>query len=317
MDKITNGLKKRFCRDVKASIYVMDEPYFSDRVKLLGYEDAYNKFINEISEFRTEEDYFAYYNEIKEKIITYLVDGGIRTYLENYTQKYSNNNFPKTNIYTRLNNDKRFISIDVRKACYTTLYKNFPALFGYNNSGTWEEFVSKFTAFSHIINSKYIREVIFGTLNPKRQQVIIKDEVAEFLFNFQKDYTKQNNINLISVDSDEIIFEYLGDDIYTEVANIKEYINNLGLAYEFKVEGFALYSINVDGGELGYRKVIFEDEDNYDIEYKCVEGDILNQVFCHYTNKPITDNDLVFLYNGRLAKYLTPIQIEENEADKW
>ena len=50
---------------------------------------------------------------------------------------------------------------------------NFSALHNYNsnifnNKNTWEEYVSNFTNNEHIINSKYIRQVVLGNCNPKR-----------------------------------------------------------------------------------------------------------------------------------------------------
>ena len=49
---------------------------------------------------------------------------------------------------------------------------------------TWEEFISKFTENKHIINSKYIRQVILGNCNPKRHityEKYLMNEVLDIL----------------------------------------------------------------------------------------------------------------------------------------
>ena len=43
------------------------------------------------------------------------------------------------------------------------------------------------------------------------------------------------------------------------------------------------------------------------IEFKTLNGDIYHQIVKHYYNLPITDDDLVFRYNGELARFLKEV----------
>jgi len=74
MITLTESLKKRFCKDQNLPIKVYSEPIFTERLKLF---DAYEKYLEFCSMFRIrfnsdEQAYFAYYNDLKDRIINYI-----------------------------------------------------------------------------------------------------------------------------------------------------------------------------------------------------------------------------------------------------
>ena len=137
--------------------------------KFYGTLEKWNIFIDELQRYNCEQDYFEEYNRVKDVAILSIKESeAYKRFNEEDMNKYrvTHKNLPNKDIFKPSNDGKLFISIDMRKA-------NFSSLYHYNNSmfsgaKTWEEFISKFTENKHIINSKYIRQVILGNCNPKR-----------------------------------------------------------------------------------------------------------------------------------------------------
>ena len=79
-------------------------------------------------------------------------------------------NLPSKDIFKSSNDGRVFISIDMRKANFSSLkyYGNCIEKSMFRDTSTWEDFISLFTENKHIVNSKYIRQVILGNCNPKR-----------------------------------------------------------------------------------------------------------------------------------------------------
>ena len=93
----------------------------------------------------------------------------IKQFIEDDMNKYAvtHTDLPTKDIFKPSNDGKLFISIDMRKANFSAL-KNYDSGI-FDSVDTWEEFISRYTDNKHIINSKYIRQVILGNCNPKRQ----------------------------------------------------------------------------------------------------------------------------------------------------
>ncbi len=92
----------------------------------------------------------------------------------------------------------------MKKANFSALREYRDDIFG--GSDTWEEFISRFTDNKHIINSKYIRQVIMGNLNPKRQtayEKVLMDKLLTDILH-AKIIDKENVAAFLA---DEIIFD--------------------------------------------------------------------------------------------------------------
>lgn len=171
--EVSNKAKERFCKDCNIPIRLFQEPYFSDRIKLFdkfyGTVKKWNKFVTELQKYNCEQDYFEEYNRVKDAAINSIKES------ESY-QKFNSEDMNKfaithkdlssKDIFKPTNDEKIFISIDMRKANFSSLHSYDKGMFG--NADTWEQFISRFTDNEHIINSKYIRQVILGNCNPKR-----------------------------------------------------------------------------------------------------------------------------------------------------
>lgn len=171
---ISEKLKERFCKDCNIPLKLFKEPYFTDRLQL--YDNYYNTldkwniFVRELDKYKCEQDYLEEYNRVKNAAIKDIKDSdGYKRFnvedMNKYTVKYKD--LPGKDIYKPSNIGKLFISIDMRKANFSALKFYDKSIF--SNSDTWEEFIERYTENKHIVNSKYIRQVILGNCNPKRQ----------------------------------------------------------------------------------------------------------------------------------------------------
>lgn len=166
-------LRQRFCKDCDIPINIFDEPYFSDRLKLFDFlydsVSKWNLFKSEFKKYDSAIDYFTDYSRIKDEAIEAVRNTeGFQLFSAYGVNDFSikNKGLPSGRIYKPENNGKVFLSIDMKKANFSALHEYRDDIFG--EAHTWEKFISRFTDNKHIINSKYIRQVIMGNLNPKR-----------------------------------------------------------------------------------------------------------------------------------------------------
>jgi hypothetical protein len=154
-------LKKRFCKDCNLPITVFDNPYFYERLSTLDIMfdcvDKFEDFCFELEKFKNEQEYFEFYNNVKESIVDYIKNN--QSYMRFLNEDIKiETKYSKQNLYIDQNNDRTFISLDMKKANFSALHYYSPEIF--KNCSTWEDFVRTFTDSEHIIGSKYIRQVI-------------------------------------------------------------------------------------------------------------------------------------------------------------
>lgn len=290
------ALKKRFCKDANIPITVFDEPYFLNRLFLLdqyyGCVDKFKLFFKELEHFSDEQSYFEFYNSVKDSVIKMIQENEyymvFNTVDNNMIQPIGN--FPNRNLYIDDNDNQDFISIDMKKA-------NFSALRFFNsqifkNAKTWEQYIGMFTNCQHIINSKYIRQVIMGACNPKKQIQYERHLTTRLAYLITQ---KMINVDIFSVSNDEIIIKV---DSNLDMSLLNESLDcDIGDLY--RVESFSLKKL----GDYGWMKT--KGENQYEI--KCADGDILPQIIKYLQGKAPTDADLVFRHNHMLARFLDPI----------
>lgn len=302
---VSTRAKERFCKDCNIPIRLFQEPYFMDRLtlfnKFYGTLEKWNTFLEELQKYHCEQDYFEEYNRVKDAAILNIKNSeAYQRFNEEDMNKYrvTHENLPNKDIFKPTNDEKVFISIDMRKA-------NFSSLHHYDNSmfvgaKTWEEFISKFTNNKHIINSKYIRQVILGNCNPKRHITYEK-----YLMDMALTYLVE-----VYVSIDRIVF-FSNDEIVIDISDMNESEQQLlsfqiklgmnDMAVPLKVELFTLYKIdNTDG----YYKEICKENREKDIEFKCLDNYMLPFVIRSFLGEEITDSDKVFYHEGLLAQFI-------------
>lgn len=310
--EVSARAKERFCKDCNIPIRLFQEPYFTDRLtlfdKFYGTLDKWNLFLEELQKYNCEQDYFEEYNRVKDAAILSIKESeAYQRFNADDMNKYrvTHENLPSKDIFKPTNDGKAFISIDMRKANFSSLHHYSADMFGVN---TWEEFISKFTDNQHIINSKYIRQVILGNCNPKRHITYEKYLMDILLTDLLEKHISIERVVFFS--NDEIVIDVSDMNKSRQVLlafNIEQYLKDA--SPKFKVELFTLYKIH---GTDGYYKEILNENGEKDIEFKCLDNYMMPFVIRHFLGEEVTDSDKAFYHEGLLAQFIEVPKIEVN-----
>lgn len=311
--EVSTRAKERFCKDCNIPIRIFQEPYFTDRLKLYdrfyGTLEKWDMFLNELQKYHCEQDYFEEYNRVKDAAILDIKNSEAYQKFNNEDMnKYSVNHkdLPNKDIFKPSNDGMCFISIDMRKANFSSLYHYNSAIFG--GADSWEEFIGKYTDNRHIINSKYIRQVILGNCNPKRHityEKYLMDGVLTYLIEV---YVSIDRVVFFS--NDEIVID-ISDMDKAEQTSIKFQIENgmKDMTVPVRTELFTLHKIV---GTDGFYKEILNNDGNTKIEFKCLDNYALPFVLRRFLGEEVAESDKVFYHEGLLAKFIEVPEIEVN-----
>lgn len=316
--EVSEKLKERFCKDCNIPLKLFKEPYFTDRLQLYDsyYNtlDKWNIFVRELEKYKREQDYLEEYNRVKDAAINDIkLSDGYNRFNEEDMGKYSvkYKDLPSKDIYKPSNVGKLFISIDMRKANFSALKFYDKSIF--SNADTWEKFIGGYTENKHIVNSKYIRQVILGNCNPRRQvtyEKYLMDLVLEVL------------IDELGYSASDIAF-FSNDEIVIDMEKYKDCINkqkilemavNVRFNIPFRIELFYLHKIT---GTDGYYKEIVRNIIEREYEFKCLNNYTLPFVLRKFNREEITENDKVFYHEGLLSKFMEvpnmEVKLNENK----
>lgn len=302
--EMTEKLKERFVRDCKIPIRLYAEPYFTERLELLdkyyGTLEKWKAFCAEVEKFPNEEEYFAMYNTTKESAMYFIkTSQGFDNFNKLDMNQFAikNKNLPSKDIFKPSNIGKLFISLDMKKANFSSLKAYDPTIF--DNAETWEDFIRKFTDSEYIVNSKYIREVIMGNCNPSRV-ITYEKHITDTILT--KLIAAGINIeDVVFFSNDEIIIDINSDPLVI-LAHIEEVLPDVEVP--IRIEQFRLSAVKKNNKIIGYIKELMDG--TYD--FKCFNNQDLLLVMRKLQNEDIRPSDLVFENEGFLAKYVdTPI----------
>lgn len=306
---ISEKLKERFCTDYKIPINIYTEPYFTERLHLFDFlfqaKEKWNRFVDEVYKYDSEQAYFEDYNRVKDEAINFIKETEeYQRFNSEDMSKYSvlHQGLPGKDIYKPINDGRLFISIDMKKANFSSLKQYDAGIF--EGACTWEDFIRKFTDNEHIVNSKYIRQVILGNCNPKRHITYEKYLMDKIITAIEHDtYLLEKGLTLSDIvffSNDEIVF-----DVTRFTINLGKFqmrlihlLNEENMGVPLRVEIFRLKKIN--GISDGYIKENCTEMP----EIKGVDANMYPFVVRALKNEDIKENDKVFVFNGRLAKYM-------------
>jgi len=304
--KITPKLNERFCKDMNIPIKLFEEPYFESRLKLydavFGTLAKYQLFTYTLSKFQSEQTYFEAYNKLKDDVISYLQSNEAMDAFasDEDFNKYSieNTGFCSKDIFKQTFDGKYFLSVDMKKANFTALRKYDPAIVG--GKATYEEFIGMFTGYEYFKSSKYIRQVVFGNLNPRRQVTFEKylmDGVLTRLLEF--------------VPKESVVF-YSNDEIVLDLAYLEseEERNMLSKKVQLVLDAKEKEGVNLRQEVFLLRYIPnsdgyirrFVNKEGYD--FKCIDAIMMPFVLRAYAGEQVMEEDMVFRYEGRLAKFI-------------
>ena len=309
--EVSEKLKERFCKDCNIPLRLYKEPYFTERLQLYDsyYNtlDKWNIFVRELEKYKCEQDYLEEYNRVKDAAIKDIKDSdGYKRFnaedMNEYTVKYKD--LLGKDIYKPSNIGKLFISIDMKKANFSALKDYDRSIF--RNANTWEEFIERYTENKHIVNSKYIRQVILGNCNPKRQ-VTYEKYLMGLVLEVLIDELGYSASDIAFFSNDEIVID-MGK--YEDCIRKRELIEWQIKGYfniPFRIELFYLRKIT---GTNGYYKEIVKNIIEIEYEFKCLNNYVLPFVLRKFNGEEITENDKVFYHEGLLSKFIEIPEIE-------
>lgn len=319
---ITEKLKARFCKDMNYSIKVYVEPYFENFIRLFDKQynsiEKYRAFVETVQMFGSEEAYFAAYDKVKDDAISYLNNNPTMDYFskEENMNKFAcvNRGFASSNIYSKNNDGLVFVSIDMKKANFTALHHYSTTIV--ENKRTYEEFLGMFTDVPHFINSKYIRQVIFGNINPKRQ-VTYEKYLMDMVLTKLLEVGNIKREDICSLSTDEIVIKVsdgnkqewpdgyvkLNTEYVEAIEKVVKYANDNNIFV--RSEYFVLRAI--PGCKGFVKKFIYNREG---IEFKCLDSLTMPFVLRAYNGEKVTDLDRVFYYEGKKAMLMEDYEIE-------
>lgn len=324
--ELTNNLKKRFCKNYGIPIQIYSEPYWSSRIEL--FDDLFdtknklNEFKKDLSTYRDEQDYFEQDNIFLQEVIDdirksegyqFFNSTDNKDILSNNTNDFLRTmNYKRNDIYTEIYNDKTFVSIDLKKANFQSL-KYFCRKFGkeiFQGKESWEEYLSLFTQEKTKINSKHLRQVVFGALNPSRVTNYETKLMGELLIKILNEFPEWKE-KVVSLNTDEIVIEIdkynpnnwdstaqtLVDTLNIIKQRLVEICLEMGLYCE--VDMFVLEKLGKDVWKKNF--ILNSNTKN---PYKKVSFLIYPFLLRDVKGEEIQEEDRVFFYEGNQCKFI-------------
>lgn len=301
--ELSNTLKNRFVKDYKLPFQVVQEPMFSYYIAEL---DSHFKTKQKL-EYLTqavislggEEQFFAESNRVKDTIINAISAKDVYEKLQNdRLDEYNvNTGVKQQDIYNMGNVNKTFISLDLKHANFNVFKMFNPELtLGFD---TYEEMVGSVTEFDYFKKSKYLRQVIFGNMLPKKQQKLQKWVMEKLIKVLHEDVGIQME-DFVSASSDEVVFAVAPEGVekFVEMVERKLCVNDetKSISDWVRVEAFTLKSI-------GDKKFFVKEGIDGSVEFKGIQSYFFMQVFKKYTAQEINDMDKSFYHDGMLATF--------------
>ena len=316
---ISNTLKQRFAKDTGLPIKVFDSPYFESRLNLFESQfeakTKFNRFLHMLSNnFKNESEFFKEHDRIKQAALDYLNGNKamIRFSREEDMNQFAihNTGYPNSGVFKDCHVGKYLLSLDMKKANFTALRHYDSSIF--DDAETYEDFIGKFTDSEYIKKSKYIRQVIFGQINPKRQQTYeryLMDKVLTILFS--RTHIERNKIlyfgtDEIVVDISEFVHNGKLDEKLSEM--VKRVVDkSCSEGINVRAEYYRLGKVE---GTKGYFKLFLFESSDVRVEFKGLDSiEYPFAVRALYGSVP-SDEDFVFIHEGRLAELLEPIFVK-------
>ena len=310
---------RRFAKDFLLPIPVYEPKYLNYYLNLYDglyhTKDKYNLLIATLNKHGGNEPLYSYSVQIRTNAENIIKNR------ESYQRFISNTNdiftghkwkysaMPRGQVYKEFNDGKQFFSIDLTKANYQALkwYSRYIVQEDDNEDnlimGThnFDEFISLFSEDEYFHKAKKFREILFGYINPKRQQIIQKYLVEKIVI-FCIDNSLFNMEDIRDYTSDEIVFAL---DDQNKANEYRDIINHFAKKNDLDIH-IDVYTLR----RLNPYDYYVREMDNSEIDFKGIESSLMAQCYKHYFGiNVLVDEDLIFLNsNHLLAKYIEPLQ---------
>lgn len=316
---LNNSLIKRCVSDHGLPITVFEDPIFSHQLRL--YMPVFRvdipllSMVDSIEALGSADAFFQMEAELRERIITDIknTDGYKRFISEDFNKIVGEINFSSVDrLYTPDNVGKRFVSFDMKKANFQSLYSFDPSIF--NGCKNWADFLYKYTQNIYFFGAKRFRQIIFGNLNPKRQQTCQKGMISQII-------QFANSINLgplVFASADECVFEldYSQETFQYKIDTVVDEGQKRNI--DVRAEVFTLQKLQP---HPFYVKIKETKNVSDRLDIKCVPAVLYAQAFRRayqlydphnpLVNHEIVHEDLAFYFENQLAFFAKPLEFED------
>jgi len=274
---------KGFCRLLDIS--VPDYAHF----------DYYIEQFSKLEKWKNIKDLIKIYEEAEEKygdLYEFRINKSneIINYLKStraYNELQDDNlipDYPTTKNF-EYSEDKKYISIDIKKANWLVLKKYDPE-FAPELGESYDNFIAKFDVPEIFNHSKQLRQFIFGNINPKRQgkaqRVIIEKLLNQY---------KHLNLDIACIKNDEVIYSFENFNQIEEILNtFDKEMFRIKLFTVERVEDFRINTYISESGEKLHKEMVGCNGNLFFLYLK-------KYVF----NEPIDIRDLYFKMDGNIA----------------
>jgi len=167
---------------------------------------------------------------------------------------------------------------------------------------TWQDYIKGYTDFDYFINSKQLRQAIFGNLNMKTQKSIMKWLTVQILEMLLEDF------EIISCKNDEIIIATSEEKCYDDYLRI----TSMRTKFNVPVKVEAFYLIQLKPFPF-FVKEIFTNLPDKSIKspaFKSIPPTFFPQCYKHYFGMEVNSNDLKSYVEGLICTIDEPLQFE-------
>lgn len=301
-------LIRSLIKDYDLPIAFYEEPYFTHFKNLL---DPFYKItekielMNQALKTKPQSDFIGQYKVVSDKVIQAILSNAAYQEFNSMKieEKYKtpHKGFEQAQrLYTEHNVSTDLIcSIDLVKANFSVLKAHNPEIVC--NAKTYQDLMGQFTDCQYLIGSKKIRQVIFGNLNPKRQQTL-----QRYYMSWVKHYlVEQGGLQdeqILLSSSDELVFKLSGQTPETVELMIEKCFENSEtevLKNDYRLSFFKLKQIHPD--HAFFAKEYLNPKGQ--VDFKNVPAQYLAQVVRYYLNQPIQEMDRKFILDNQVATF--------------
>lgn len=306
------SLRKHFCKIIGVPIKIYESPYFESRLRLFKQEALFERFVEMVErEYDGNyENFNADYIRVQNEMIDTIKNSeGYNHFnsedMNKYTVSSELRELPSKDIYKDCYKDRYFISLNMKKANFTSLKHYDQNIFGPNVT-KYEDFVDTFSKNYFFKISKHMRQVIFGNCNPKRQATYEKYLMSLVLQDILDDGILKKE-DVMCLLTDEIVFDVTNLDRKMVWDELNFLLTKISENKKIDVVP-AFFILKKVEGCKGFIKDFCTFPKKYEI--KCVDSVDYPFVLRALNNEPYAEEDYVYMHENRMVKLISTPNIK-------
>lgn len=308
----------RFVKDYNLPVNIFEEDYIDYYRSTYHFwpHEAEKAMETEIAEYGSVEAWLEHYSIIRDNIIHSLENS--ESYKNFNNCDMSIYDIPNTNtcsersLYTAETDGEYFLSIDLKKA-------NFQALkyVGVIDDETYNNFIARYGGSEYFVNSKYLRQVIFGKLNPKRT-IKVEKYIMYKIRTLVADILNAEDFELFSVNSDEVVYKVNNYKCLHDL-NPKsiELLILSELGFEVRVEAVRIFRLPIKNNRGGFIDAYIRyNVHTHEQQLKKASTTFYPQIYKIWKGMTIVEKDLDFFFENQIASFHHPITLDTDEYNR-